>query len=133
MTRHVDAWQLTDAQWDLIRSQDCEMCGQPYHRFCTHDPEHEWAPTACINALQGRIEELEADRGKLILYGARIIEAASDLVDAAASLIQGDHRPRNPSHESTICDYCGFRWPCDAERAKLALAEWKRVRKEDLG
>jgi hypothetical protein len=34
------------------------MCAMPYHRYCPEDPEHEWSPTACINALRDRIAEV---------------------------------------------------------------------------
>ena len=51
---------LTDAEWEYLRSEPCGICEQPYHRYCDHDPEHVWAPVACINSLQGRIEALIA-------------------------------------------------------------------------
>lgn len=37
----------------------CAFCGLPYHRYCTHDPEHDHDPMGCVNALWGRIERLE--------------------------------------------------------------------------
>ena len=51
---------LTDAEWEYLRSEPCGMCDQPYHRYCDHDPEHEWNGVACINSLQARTEALIA-------------------------------------------------------------------------
>ena len=42
-------------------SGPCSMCHMPYHRYCPEDPEHEWSPVACINALTLRIERLEGE------------------------------------------------------------------------
>jgi len=44
----------------------CAACGQPYHRYSTADPEHEWNPIACINSLRGRIDDLETNIEYLI-------------------------------------------------------------------
>ena len=57
--RHEAAKLLTKVQWAEFRAQPCGMCGEPYHRFCDHDPEHEWNAIACINSLREHIERLE--------------------------------------------------------------------------
>ncbi len=49
---------MTEPDWEAIRAQPCGICEQPYHRYCDHDPEHEWAPTACINSLRHEVDRL---------------------------------------------------------------------------
>jgi len=50
---------LSGEEWERLRSEPCGMCDEPYHRYCDHDPEHEWSGVACINSLHGHIEILE--------------------------------------------------------------------------
>ena len=57
--RHGAAKLLSEAQWAALRAQPCGICDEPYHRFCDHDPEHEWDAIACINSLREHIERLE--------------------------------------------------------------------------
>lgn len=59
VARHGAAERLTDADWAALRTEPCGMCGEPYHRFCDHDPEHEWDAVACINSLRDHIADLE--------------------------------------------------------------------------
>lgn len=54
--RHEAAKLLTEAQRVALRAQPCGICGEPYHRFCDHDPEHEWEPIACINSPRHHLE-----------------------------------------------------------------------------
>ena len=44
----------------------CGMCEQPYHRYCDSDPEHEWSPTACINALRYALDLTELGMADLL-------------------------------------------------------------------
>ncbi|MHB1524899.1 MAG: hypothetical protein ACYCZN_01240 [Candidatus Dormibacteria bacterium] len=59
--RHEAAKLLTEAEWAAARAEPCGMCGEPYHRFCDHDPEHEWDAIACINSLREHVERLEKE------------------------------------------------------------------------
>lgn len=35
----------------------CSVCGRPYHRYSTSDPEHDWDGVACVNGLLHEIKE----------------------------------------------------------------------------
>jgi hypothetical protein len=49
----------SDEEWERLRAEPCGLCGEPYHRYCDHDPEHKWDGVACINSLLGHIAVLE--------------------------------------------------------------------------
>ena len=97
MNRHV-----TDAEWTAARATPCGMCGQPYHRYCDHDPEHEWDGVACINSLRAEVERspnyallVKADRYRTALeeiadWGGMWIAAgaAQALVDEARAALE---------------------------------------------
>ena len=89
MNRHV-----TDAEWTAARATPCGMCGQPYHRYCYHDPEHEWDGVACINSLRAEVEKLRAERTALrvefdaLSDHARHLRAGLEAWAAASSTLE---------------------------------------------
>lgn len=38
----------------------CAVCGRPYHRFSTSDPQHKWDGVACVNGLLHEIKSYRA-------------------------------------------------------------------------
>jgi hypothetical protein len=50
---------LSDEEWGRLRNEPCGLCSEPYHRYCDHDPEHDWNGVACINSMREHIEVLE--------------------------------------------------------------------------
>lgn len=43
------------------------MCGEPYHRYATGDPEHDYNPIACINTLRDKVEKQAMRLAQLML------------------------------------------------------------------
>lgn len=84
-----------------IKARHCEMCGLPYHRYCDHDPEHDWAPVSCINGLRAEVERLQE--------GLRAILR--------------EHHEVETHGGATQCCTCGpqeKRWPCTTVLEALA-------------
>ena len=81
LDKHEAAKLLTEGQRAALHAEPCGICEQPYHRFCDHDPEHEWNAIACINSLLAEVERL---RGVVeAIDPAKLLEVTSwfDLVD----------------------------------------------------
>jgi hypothetical protein len=105
LDKHESAKLLTAADWAKVRAEPCGVCEEPYHRFCDHDPEHDWSPTACINSLHAEVERL---RG---VVGA--VSALHFAYVGSVPTIGGDAL-------YTECQACQVDWPCETH---VALAE----------